>query len=102
MNFYLTHNCVYYSEECEYSSVDCDYDILNIFQLFTFKMCLAIHCKQILQTISAKEIKGNELPGWLSGKESASSTGAAGDAGLIPGSARSPGRGYGNPLQYSP
>lgn len=68
MNFYLTHNCVYYSEECEYSSVDCDYDILNIFQLFTFKMCLAIHCKQILQTISAKEIKGNGLPEWLSGK----------------------------------
>ena len=25
----------------------------------------------------------------------------AGDAGLIPGSGRSPGRGYGNPLQYS-
>ena len=41
MNFYLTYNCVYYSEECEYSSVDYDYDILNIFQLFTFKMCLA-------------------------------------------------------------
>ena len=33
------------------------------------------------------------LPQWLSGKESTSSAGAAGDAGLIPGSGRSPGRG---------
>ena len=38
------------------------------------------------------------LPRWLSGKESACQ---AGDAGLIPGSGRSPGRGNGNPLQYS-
>ena len=38
------------------------------------------------------------LPRWLSGKESACS---AGDPGLIPGSRRSPGGGYGNPLQYS-
>ena len=38
------------------------------------------------------------LPRWLSGKESACQ---AGDAGLIPGSGRSPGEGNGNPLQYS-
>ena len=38
---------------------------------------------------------------WLSGKESACNAGAARDAGLIPGSGRSPGRGTGNPLQYS-
>ena len=38
------------------------------------------------------------LPRWLSGKESAC---VAGDAGLIPGAGRSPGRGNGNPLQYS-
>ena len=38
------------------------------------------------------------LPRWLSGKESA---GQAGDMGSIPGSARSPGVGNGNPLQYS-
>ena len=38
------------------------------------------------------------LPGWLSGKEPACS---AGDAGLIPGTGRSPGGGHGNPLQYS-
>ena len=37
------------------------------------------------------------LPQWLSGKES---TCNAGDAGLIPGSGRSPGGGHGNPLQY--
>ena len=40
-------------------------------------------------------IKG--LPRWLSGKESACQ---AGDAGLIPGSGRSPGEGNGKPLQY--
>ena len=41
------------------------------------------------------------LPWWLSGKESACNTGAAGDADSIPGSGRSPGEGNGNPLQYS-
>ena len=38
------------------------------------------------------------LPRWLSGKESACQ---ARDAGLIPGSGRSPRRGNGNPFQYS-
>ena len=38
------------------------------------------------------------FPGTSVGKESACS---AGDAGLIPGSTRSPGEGNGNPLQYS-
>ena len=38
------------------------------------------------------------LPWWLSGKESCCN---AGDASLIPGPGRSPGRGHGNPLQYS-
>ena len=38
------------------------------------------------------------LPLWLSGKESACH---AGDAGSIPELGRSPGGGYGNPLQYS-
>ena len=37
----------------------------------------------------------------LSGKEYACSTGTTGDVGSIPGSGRSPGRGHGNPLQYS-
>ena len=41
------------------------------------------------------------LPWWLSGKESACNAGTTGDAGLIPGSGRSLGGGYGNPLQYS-
>jgi len=35
------------------------------------------------------------------GKESAFSGGDAGDAGLIPGSGRVPGKGNGNTLQYS-
>ena len=38
------------------------------------------------------------LPRWLSGKESACSSG---DAGLIPGSGRYPGRKHGNLLLYS-
>ena len=37
------------------------------------------------------------LPRWFSGKESCQ----AGDTGSIPGSRRSPGKGNGNPLQYS-
>ena len=38
---------------------------------------------------------------WLSGKESACSAGAMGDAGLIPGSGRALGGGHGDPHQYS-
>ena len=42
------------------------------------------------------------LPGWLSGEEPPSPTPVnIGDAGLIPGSGRSPGEGNGNPLQFS-
>ena len=41
------------------------------------------------------------LPCWLSGKESACSAGARGGLGSIPEWGRSPGGGYGNPLQYS-
>ena len=39
-----------------------------------------------------------DFPGGLDGKASAFN---AGDPGLIPGSGRSPGKGNGNPLQYS-
>ena len=38
------------------------------------------------------------LPCWLGGKESACDVA---DANLIPGSGKSPGRGNGNPFQYS-
>ena len=42
------------------------------------------------------------MPWWLSGKESAcNATCNAGHTGSIPGSGRSPGKGNGNPLQYS-
>ena len=41
------------------------------------------------------------LPRWLSSKESICNGGVAGDAGLILGSGRSPGKGNGDPLQYS-
>ena len=40
------------------------------------------------------------LPQWLSVKESTCNAGAAGDAGSIPGSGRSSGRGHSNPLHY--
>ena len=39
-----------------------------------------------------------EVPGWLSGKESAYNAGATGDAGSIPGSGTSSGGGHGNTL----
>ena len=42
--------------------------------------------------------KREQLPWWLSGKESACK---AGNMGSIPGSGRSPGEGDGNPLPYS-
>ena len=41
------------------------------------------------------------LPRWLSDKESACNAGDTGDLGSIPGLARSPGEGHGNPLQSS-
>ena len=40
-------------------------------------------------------------PDGSTGKEYACNSGDAGDMSLIPGSGRSPGGGYGNPLQYS-
>ena len=41
------------------------------------------------------------FPHGVSGKESAYNVGDTRDAGLIPGSGRSPGGGNGNPLQYA-
>ena len=41
------------------------------------------------------------LPSWLNVKESACSAGDTRGEGSIPGLERSPGEGYGNPLQYS-
>ena len=41
------------------------------------------------------------LPWWLSSKESSCSAEDTGNVSLIPGLERSPGGGYGNPLQYS-
>ena len=51
-----------------------------------------------------KSISKHQLKLWnqkISVKESACNAGDTGDAGLIPGLGRSPGRGNGNPLQYS-
>ena len=41
------------------------------------------------------------LQQWLSSKESVCNAGDSEDSGLIPGLGRYPGRGHGNPLQYS-
>ena len=51
-------------------------------------MCVCIHIYKV-------------LPWWLSSKESTGNVGGARDAGLIPGSGRSPGGENGTPLQYS-
>ena len=45
--------------------------------------------------------KTQGLPRWFSSKKFACNAREAGDAGLIPGSGRSPEGGHGNPLQYS-
>ena len=42
-----------------------------------------------------------DFPNGSAGKESACNAGDAGDASSIPGSGTSPGRGNGNPFQYS-
>ena len=46
-----------------------------------------------------RHVKG--LLWWFSSKESTGKAGDAGDMGLILGSGSSPGKGNGNPLQYS-
>ena len=55
---------------------------------------------QNCRTINSCGLKPRELPWWLSGKETSCSAGDDGDMGSIPGSGRSPGVGYSNPLQY--
>ena len=54
------------------------------------------NCKSRLSIDAGDDAPG--LPGGLNGEELACQ---ARDAGLIPGSGRSPGGGHGNPLQYS-
>ena len=59
------------------------------------------HCRWILYHLSNQEgpsLLHFWLPSWLSGKESACNTT---EVYSIPGSGRSPGKGHGNPLQYS-
>ena len=48
-----------------------------------------------------QHIKSQGFPNGSVGKEATWNAGDKGDAGLIPGSGRSPGGGNGNPLQYS-
>ena len=54
-----------------------------------------------VSTLFKFSITNLPLCSWLSFKESTCKAGDSGDAGLIPGSGRSPGRRHGNPLQYS-
>ena len=63
-------------------------------------MCLFRVVMRIPQA-SAGGALSTELLWWLSGKESSRNAGNTGDMGSILGSAKSPGGGNGNPLQYS-
>ena len=66
--------------------------------------CAAVHevTKSWTQLYDQTKLRSLQvLSWWLSSKESSCSAGDTGDAGLIPGSGRSPGGGHGNPLQYS-
>ena len=58
-------------------------------------------CRDFLASAVLHLFKETGFPQWLSSKESAWDAGDVGDAGLIPGSGRSPGEGNGNLLQYS-
>ena len=65
-------------------------------------LCLPVQSVELWNTAKLpfhEYISG--LPWWLRGKESACSTGAAGDMGSIPGPERSSRGGHGSPLQYS-
>ena len=65
-------------------------------QLFSFVNCIFIVVVYIFPKLPCNICMG--FPGGSDGKESACNEG---DLGLIPGLGRSPGRGHGNPLQYS-
>ena len=59
---------------------------------------------QVLYMHSLKRLKNPELVndlGFLGGSDGKKPSCNAGDRGLIPGLGRSPGGGYGNPVQYS-
>ena len=55
--------------------------------------------QQVVKSMNSEARQG--FPNGSSGKESAFNAGDTGDAGSIPGMGRSPGRGNGNPPQYS-
>ena len=56
-------------------------------------VCVCVVCVCILYS--------SGLPWWLSGKDSASNAGNAGDSSSVPASGRFPGGGHGNPFQDS-
>ena len=60
-----------------------------------------MYCRMIATVSLVNMHPLTELPPWLSGKEPACNAGDTDDVGSIPGLGRSPGRGHGNPLQYS-
>ena len=65
-----------------------------------------LHCRRILYQLSYQiqvdsVIRCQVFPSDSEVKESTFNAGGTGDAGLIPGSGRSPGGGYGNTLQYA-
>ena len=68
------------------------------FKVFVLLFAFVLHLDEF--TIESLVYIFMGLPWWLSGIESAFSAGAAGDAGSIPGSGRSPGGWHSNPLQY--
>ena len=76
-------------------------------KVFSNESVLCIRCQSIGPWASASVLPMN-IQDWFplqfgfpGGSEVKASASNAGDLGLIPGSGRSPGEGYGNPLQYS-
>ena len=77
----------------------CRHFMRNFCSLFscTFPKDIYNHPK----VFSTGKGKSPNFPWWLSGKELACNTGDTKDVGSIPGLGRSPGKGLGNPFQYS-
>ena len=75
--------------------------LLVLFSFSSFSLCCDLNGRYGSLQIWPNNYLIIGLLQWLSGKETTCNAGDTGDSGSIPGSGRSPGGGYGHPLQHS-